>query len=85
MFSLNALFAPRSVAVLGASDNPGRLGFHVMKSLVTGGYPGDLFPINPGRSQVLGYPTFSALVNYPTPERAARALACLWQARVLRS
>jgi acyl-CoA synthetase (NDP forming) len=28
------IFSPRSVAVIGASDNPGKLGFHVMKSLI---------------------------------------------------
>lgn len=46
---LKSLFEPASVAVVGASDNPGKLGFHVMKSLVQGGYAGRILPINPGR------------------------------------
>ena len=32
-YDLGAIFKPGSVAVIGASDNPGKLGFHVMKSL----------------------------------------------------
>jgi acyl-CoA synthetase (NDP forming) len=55
------------VAVLGASDNPEKLGFHVMKSLVTGGFPGRIFPVNPGREKVLGYPAFPSLDHLPDP------------------
>ncbi len=87
MFSLRALFAPTSVAVLGASDNPEKLGFHVMKSLVTGGYPGRIFPINPGRDQVFGYPAYPALARVeqemdlailvlPAPQIPAQIKAC---------
>jgi acyl-CoA synthetase (NDP forming) len=61
------LFSPKSVAVLGASDNPGKLGFHVMKSLVAGGFPGRIFPVNPGRQDVLGYPAFPSLDHVPDP------------------
>ena len=46
-FDFDPLFRPESVAVVGASDNPGKLGLHIMKSLVNGGYPGKLFPVNP--------------------------------------
>ncbi len=42
------LFDPQSVAVIGASDNPGKLGFHVMKSLTEGGFSGRVIPVNPG-------------------------------------
>ncbi|HMK77663.1 MAG TPA: CoA-binding protein [Thermodesulfobacteriota bacterium] len=59
-----AIFNPTSVAVIGASDNPGKLGSHVMRSLTEGGYPGKIYPVNPGRDQILGikaYPSFSQI------------------------
>jgi len=62
---MEAIFNPRSVAVIGASDNPGKLGFHVMKSLTQGGYPGRIFPINPGKHEILGIKTFPSLLHVP--------------------
>jgi len=51
---MKALFNPLSVAVIGASDNPGKLGFHVMKSLTGGGYAGRIIPVNPGATRIMG-------------------------------
>jgi acyl-CoA synthetase (NDP forming) len=62
---MEAIFNPRSVAVVGASDNPGKLGSHVMKSLTQGGYPGKIFPINPGRDEILGIKTYPSLLHVP--------------------
>jgi len=62
---MDAIFNPRSVAVIGASDNPGKLGFHVMKSLTQGGFPGRIFPINPGKDEILGIRTFPSLLQVP--------------------
>lgn len=62
--NLDRLFNPGSVAVLGASANPSKLGFHVMKSLVEGGYRGRIIPVNPGLEDVMGrraYPSITAL------------------------
>ena len=60
---MHSLFNPESVAVIGASDNPSKLGFHVMKSLVNGGFKGTLVPVNPGADKIFGfkvYPSVSA-------------------------
>jgi acyl-CoA synthetase (NDP forming) len=62
---LEAIFRPRSVAVIGASDNPGKLGFHVMKSLTQGRYPGKIFPVNPGKGEILGIKVFQSLSHIP--------------------
>jgi acyl-CoA synthetase (NDP forming) len=51
---MKALFNPASVAVVGASDKPDKLGFHVMKSLTRGGYPGRIFPVNPKADEIMG-------------------------------
>ena len=64
-FAMEAIFNPKSVAVIGASDNPGKLGFHVMKSLSQGGYPGRIFPINPGKHEILGIKAFPSLLHVP--------------------
>lgn len=62
---LGAIFRPRSVAVIGASDNPGKLGFHVMKSLTQGMYPGKIFPVNPGKRAIFGIEAFGSLLHIP--------------------
>ncbi|MGD8385729.1 MAG: CoA-binding protein [Desulfobacteraceae bacterium] len=51
---LNPLFHPKTVAVVGASENPAKLGWHVMTSLTRGGFAGRIVPVNPGAEQVLG-------------------------------
>jgi acyl-CoA synthetase (NDP forming) len=61
--NMKALFNPGTIAVIGASDNPEKLGFHVMKSLRSGGYPGAVVPINPGAETIMetkAYPSLGA-------------------------
>lgn len=65
--NLAPLFNPRSVAVIGASDNPGKLGFHVMKSLTAGGFKGVILPVNPGSETVLGIRTVPSITAYGGP------------------
>ncbi len=64
--NLERLFNPRAVAVLGASANPDKLGFHVMKSLTSGGFKGTIVPVNPGADSIMGIPAFSSLGDFPT-------------------
>ena len=44
---LDRLFRPRAVAVIGASRRPGSIGWQVLHNLVTGGFEGKVFPVNP--------------------------------------
>jgi acetyl-CoA synthetase (ADP-forming) len=53
------------VAVVGASRNPGKLGYHVMKSLTEGGFQGDVFPINPGEAELFGLEAYPSLADVP--------------------
>jgi acyl-CoA synthetase (NDP forming) len=53
MSSMDSLFNPKSVAVIGASENSAKLGFHVMLSLTKGGFPGKITPINPGSKEIM--------------------------------
>ena len=63
--NLQTLFNPKTVAVIGASENPGKLGFHVMKSLTSGGFKGEIVPVNPGAKSVMSLPAFSSLEDFP--------------------
>ena len=53
--SFEPLFNPRSVAVVGASNVPGKWGFIVPLNLVLGGYRGKLYFVNPTETSVHGY------------------------------
>ncbi len=64
---MNSLFNPESVAVIGASDNPSKLGFHVMKSLVNGGFRGILIPVNPGADRIFGIKACASVSAFPAP------------------
>jgi len=60
--SFDALFKPRSVAVIGATDKEGSVGLAMMNNLKT--FRGKVFPVNPKRDQVLGlkaYPNIAAV------------------------
>ena len=52
--SLEKVFNPRSVAVIGASEVPGKASERRIRSLVEGGYKGDIYLINPKRSELFG-------------------------------
>jgi acyl-CoA synthetase (NDP forming) len=61
---LSALLSPASIAVIGASDAPGRVGGMPIAFLTAVGYPGDIYPVNPTRSSVQGraaYPSIAAV------------------------
>jgi acetyl-CoA synthetase (ADP-forming) len=62
---METIFNPGSVAVIGASDNTGKLGSHVMRSLIEGKYPGRIYPVNPGKNEILGIKTFPSLFQIP--------------------
>jgi acyl-CoA synthetase (NDP forming) len=63
--AIDAIFNPGAVAVIGASDNPGKLGSHVMKSLTQGRYPGRIYPVNPGKDEIMGIKTYPSLSQVP--------------------
>ncbi|MCL0095035.1 CoA-binding protein [Dehalococcoidia bacterium] len=57
---LEPIFNPRSIAVIGASDNPAKLGYHCMKSLKESGLQ-SIYPINPRSSEIWGFPAYPSL------------------------
>ncbi len=73
--ALDALFRPRSIAVIGASRTPGKLGHAVVRNLVRGGFSGRVFPINPAGGAIEGQACFRALADLP--ERAECAMVVI--------
>jgi acyl-CoA synthetase (NDP forming) len=73
---LDAVFAPRSVAVVGASDDVTKWGGSVMQNIIEGGFEGRLFPVNPKASSIFGLPAYPSLGELPeAPDLAIVALA----------
>jgi len=61
MKPLDYFFTPKSVAVVGASNNPAKPGYALLKNLITYGFKGDIFPINPSGGKILGKKTYHSL------------------------
>lgn len=61
---LESLFYPDSVAVIGASRTPGKVGHDVFANIIAGGFKGTIVAINPSASEVLGYPCYESLNAY---------------------
>lgn len=64
---LETFFSPKSVAVIGASANPEKLGYAVVKNLLDGGYArrGKVYPINPNASEILAFRAYPTVLDVP--------------------
>lgn len=69
--SLKPLFAPKSVAVIGASTVPGKLGHDILANLKNGGFPGPLYPVNPKADEILGLKVYKSVAETPAPPELA--------------
>jgi acetyl coenzyme A synthetase (ADP forming)-like protein len=68
--SLNFFFSPASVAVIGASTNPTKLGYAVLENLVHGGYLSNgrrVYPINPKADKILDIQAYPSVTEVPNP------------------
>jgi acetyltransferase len=68
---LNGLLKPKSIAVVGASATPGKIGYTVVKNLLDSGYEGPIYPINPKRDEILGLKAYPSVLDVPEPIDAA--------------
>ena len=62
---LTPLFAPRGVAVLGASRNPAKLGHRLVQNLLAPGFSGDIIPVNPSGETILGRDAVTRVEDLP--------------------
>ncbi|WTL23735.1 acetate--CoA ligase family protein [Streptomyces sp. NBC_01498] len=63
--SMRRLMEPRSVAVIGASNEEGKIGNSVMRNLIDGGFAGEIFPVNPKADDILGRKAYKSVVDVP--------------------
>lgn len=63
--SMNRIMKPKAVAVVGASNEAGKIGNSVMKNLINGGYQGKIYPINPKDAEVMGVKAFKSVKDVP--------------------
>ena len=62
---LDALFQPRSIAVVGASSDPTKTGGRPVHLLLKHGFAGANYPINPKSDQIQGLPSFASVDDLP--------------------
>jgi acetyl coenzyme A synthetase (ADP forming)-like protein len=63
--AMNRIMQPKSVAVIGASAEDGKIGNSVMKNLINGGYKGNIYPIHPKAGEILGYKAYASVKDVP--------------------
>jgi acyl-CoA synthetase (NDP forming) len=64
--SLNGIFNARSVALIGASDDPKKFGFMTLRSLITAGFKGPIYPVNPKGGELMGLKVYPTLKEIPS-------------------
>ncbi len=62
---LDNFFNPKSIAIIGASRTPGKVGHDILKNLVQFGYQGTIYPINPEASEILGLKVYPSILDVP--------------------
>lgn len=63
--SMRRLMEPRSVAVIGASNEQGKIGNSVMRNLIDGGFSGEIHPVNPRADDILGRKAYKSVTDVP--------------------
>jgi acyl-CoA synthetase (NDP forming)/GNAT superfamily N-acetyltransferase len=63
--SLRSVLCPESVVVVGAGRQPGSIGHAVLVNIITGGYSGQLYVVNPHTEQILGVPAYPTVRQLP--------------------
>jgi len=76
MSRLEAALDPKSIAIIGASENPNKVGGRPVHFLDKFGFKGKIFPINPSRTEVQGYKCYNSLADLPeAPDMVIVAVA----------
>ena len=69
--ALIGLMRPKTIAVIGASATPGKIGYTVMANLLEGKYNGKIYPINPTATEILGLKVYPTIADVPDSIDAA--------------
>ncbi len=63
--SLDAIFKPKSVAIIGARDKTGTFGYNALSGMLGMGYPHSLYPVNPSQDVIQGVRSYQSLADVP--------------------
>jgi acyl-CoA synthetase (NDP forming) len=64
---IGSILDPKSVAIIGASDDVGRIGGRPIRYLLEAGFSGKIYPVNPNRDTVQALPAYPTIVEVPGP------------------
>ena len=64
--SIERILHPRSVAVFGASDSVAKFGGRIIHFLTRHGFAGDIYPINPNRTEIAGHKAYPRIAAVPS-------------------
>ena len=64
---LEHFFTPKSVAVIGASSEPGKVGYDIVRNLKEASFQGDIYPVNPKAETILELPVYKTVLDIPGP------------------
>lgn len=81
METLEEIFHPQSIAVVGASENPSAYGYCFLSYLCEGGYQGKIYPVNPEKESILGFKAYPSLAEIPGD--VDYVICCINAARVI--
>ena len=59
------IFKPDSIAIVGASDRPGKWGYVMVQRPLNTGFGGAIYPVNPNKKDILGLPTYQSVLDIP--------------------
>ena len=62
---MELFFKPKSVAVIGASGTPGKLGYVIVKNIANSDFAGNVYPVNPKSDEILGYKVYRSVTEIP--------------------
>lgn len=68
---LTGLLRPKSIAIIGASSTPGKIGHTVVKKLIDSDYEGGIYPVNPSADEILGLKVYKSVLDIPEQVDAA--------------
>lgn len=69
--SLTPFFDAKGVAILGASTNPKKLSYGILENLLSFGYKGEVYPVNPNATEILGKKAYASISDVPDPVELA--------------
>ncbi len=64
--NLKKVFNPRSIAIVGASSEPSKVGYQILNNVIKNGYKGKVYPINKKATEILGTPCFPSVSDVPS-------------------